>query len=154
MSSQENEIFLGAGNNMTMKASKLVSTYQTLYLTTPTDGTIVLNVKIEADFDTIPQEYQEVFMNMLSVKYLVTAYDGQIWPSRLIGFGIGVIVFGLMSHWLFKEPFTTLPLSSNTLIFGCWYFGLPDFSPLIYSPLPLTSGKSIILFLMVLIYKT
>jgi hypothetical protein len=70
MSKQENEIFLGAGNNMTMKASKLVSTYQTLYLTTPTDGTLVLNVKIEADFDTIPEEYQEVFMNMLSVKYL------------------------------------------------------------------------------------
>lgn len=70
MSSQENEIFLGAGNNITMKASKLVSTYQTLYLTTPKDGTLVLNVKIEADFDTIPEVYQEVFMNMLSVKYL------------------------------------------------------------------------------------
>ena len=70
MSSQENEIFLGAGNNITMKASKLVSTYQTLYLTTPKDGTLVLNVKIEADFDTIPEIYQEVFMNMLSVKYL------------------------------------------------------------------------------------
>ena len=36
----------------------------------------------------------------------LAAYDGQIWPSRLIGFGIGVVVFGLMSHWLFKEPFT------------------------------------------------
>jgi hypothetical protein len=70
MSKQENEIFLGAGNNMTMKASKLVTTYQTLYLTTPEDGTISLNVRIEADFDAIPEEYQEVFMNMLSVKYL------------------------------------------------------------------------------------
>ena len=71
MSSQENEIFLGAGNNITMKASKLVSTYQTLYLTTPKDGTLVLNVKIEADFDTIPEVYQEVFMNMLSEFHLV-----------------------------------------------------------------------------------
>ncbi len=26
--------------------------------------------------------------------------------SRLIGFGIGVVVFSLMSHWLFKEPLT------------------------------------------------
>jgi hypothetical protein len=43
---------------------------------------------------------------MISVKHFVAAYDGQIWPSRLIGFGIGVVVFGLMSHWLFKEPFT------------------------------------------------
>jgi len=46
------------------------------------------------------------YLFMISVKYFVAAYDGQIWPSRLIGFGIGVVVFGLMSHWLFKEPFT------------------------------------------------
>jgi multidrug transporter EmrE-like cation transporter len=43
---------------------------------------------------------------MTSVKNMVMAYDGQIWPSRLIGFGIGVIVFTVMSHWLFKEPLT------------------------------------------------
>jgi len=46
------------------------------------------------------------YLFMLSVKHFVAAYDGQIWPSRLIGFGIGVVVFSLMSHWLFKEPFT------------------------------------------------
>ena len=43
---------------------------------------------------------------MTSVKNMVMAYDGQIWPSRLIGFGIGVIVFTLMSYLLFKEPLT------------------------------------------------
>jgi multidrug transporter EmrE-like cation transporter len=41
---------------------------------------------------------------MLSVRHLIEAYDGQIWPSRLIGFGIGVVVFTIMSYWLFKEP--------------------------------------------------
>ena len=46
------------------------------------------------------------YLFMISVKHFVAAYDGQIWPSRLIGFGIGVVVFGLMSNWLFKEPFT------------------------------------------------
>ena len=46
------------------------------------------------------------YLFMISVKHFVAAYDGQICPSRLIGFGIGVVVFGLMSHWLFKEPFT------------------------------------------------
>lgn len=46
------------------------------------------------------------YLFMLSVRHFVDAYDGQIWPSRLIGFGIGVIVFSLMSHWLFKEPLT------------------------------------------------
>ena len=43
---------------------------------------------------------------MYSVRSFVDAYDGQIWPSRLIGFGIGVIVFTIMSNLLFKEPLT------------------------------------------------
>jgi len=41
-----------------------------------------------------------------SVEHIVAAYGGEIWPSRLIGFGIGVIVFGLMSWLLFNEAFT------------------------------------------------
>jgi hypothetical protein len=45
-------------------------------------------------------------MFMQSVKSFVLAYDGQIWPSRLIGFGIGVVVFTAMSYWVFKEPIT------------------------------------------------
>ena len=47
------------------------------------------------------------FMFMQSVKHFVLAFGGEIWPSRLIGFGIGVIVFTIMSELLFKEPFTT-----------------------------------------------
>ena len=46
------------------------------------------------------------FMFMQSVKNFVTAFHGEIWPSRLIGFGIGVIVFTVMSELLFKEQFT------------------------------------------------
>ncbi len=43
---------------------------------------------------------------MYSVKYMVAAYDGQLWPSRLIGYGIGVTVFILMSKLWFNEPVT------------------------------------------------
>ena len=46
------------------------------------------------------------FMFMQSVKNFVLAFDGEIWPSRLIGFGIGVIIFSVMAGLLFKEPFT------------------------------------------------
>jgi multidrug transporter EmrE-like cation transporter len=46
------------------------------------------------------------FLFMMSVKNFVLAYGGQIWPSRLIGFGIGVIIFTLMSEIMFKEPIT------------------------------------------------
>lgn len=38
--------------------------------------------------------------------YCKEAFDGQIWPGRLIGFAIGAIVFTVMSELLFKEPFT------------------------------------------------
>lgn len=43
---------------------------------------------------------------MYSVKHMVAAYDGQLWPSRLIGYGIGVTVFILMSKLWFNEPVT------------------------------------------------
>ena len=41
-----------------------------------------------------------------SVKHLVLAFGGEIWPSRMIGFGIGVIVFSIMGYLLFREPIT------------------------------------------------
>jgi multidrug transporter EmrE-like cation transporter len=46
------------------------------------------------------------YMFMQSVKHFVLAFNGQIWPSRLIGFGIGVVIFTIMSELIFKEPFT------------------------------------------------
>lgn len=41
-----------------------------------------------------------------SVQYLVTAYGGEIWPSRLIGFGVGIVVFSTLSYFLFNESFS------------------------------------------------
>ena len=50
-------------------------------------------------------------MFMFSVKHMVMAFDGQMWPSRLLGFAIGAIVFTGMSWAWFKEP-----LSIKTLV--------------------------------------
>ena len=47
---------------------------------------------------------------MASVRNFITAYDGQIWPSRLIGFGIGTVVFTIMSYYMFREPLNTKTL--------------------------------------------
>jgi uncharacterized protein (DUF486 family) len=41
-----------------------------------------------------------------SVEGFVNYFDGQLWPSRLIGFGIGIIVFVTLSILFFKEPLT------------------------------------------------
>ena len=46
-------------------------------------------------------------MYLLSVKYLVSYFEGQLWPSRLLGFTAGAIVFTYMAHYWFQEPFTT-----------------------------------------------
>lgn len=43
---------------------------------------------------------------LMSVKYLVAHFGGELWPSRLIGFSIGAIVFSYMAHSWFQEPFT------------------------------------------------
>lgn len=45
-----------------------------------------------------------------SVQYFVLAFEGQLWPSRLIGYGIGVTVFTFMSWQLFGEPLSTKTL--------------------------------------------
>ena len=43
------------------------------------------------------------YLFILSVKYMVHYYDGQLWPSRLIGFGIGMVIFIGMSKLWFNE---------------------------------------------------
>ena len=55
---------------------------------------------------------------MYSVKNMVIAYDGQMWPSRLIGFSIGAIVFTYFSWALFNEPITTKTLICLFLSFA------------------------------------
>lgn len=41
-----------------------------------------------------------------SVTYLVEGFNGEIWPSRVIGFSIGIMVFTIFSIFLFREPIT------------------------------------------------
>jgi hypothetical protein len=53
-----------------------------------------------------------------SVECFIKAFDGEIYPSRLIGFSIGIITFTLMSGLLFKEPFTLKTIISLLLGFS------------------------------------
>lgn len=52
-----------------------------------------------------------------SVKYLVEYFEGELWPSRLMGFSIGAIVFSYMAHSWFQEPFTLKTLICLALAF-------------------------------------
>jgi hypothetical protein len=55
---------------------------------------------------------------MFSVKNMVMAFNGQMWPSRLIGFSIGAIVFSWLSWTLFNEPITLKTIISLILAIG------------------------------------
>lgn len=47
------------------------------------------------------------YLFIKSVEFMVDGFNGEIWPSRLIGFGIGVIVFTIMSSLMFHEHIST-----------------------------------------------
>ncbi len=55
---------------------------------------------------SIPMTY----LYIKSVMAFVEAFDGQVWPSRLIGFAIGMVVFTILTEIFFKEPITTKTL--------------------------------------------
>ena len=76
MKENKSEIYLGGGANLIMNTSKLVTCSETLTLVTMGDGSIPLEIKIQADFDTIPDKYHEIFLNMMSAKYLKTTSFG------------------------------------------------------------------------------
>ncbi len=50
-----------------------------------------------------------------SVKHLVEYFDGQLWPSRLMGFATGAIIFTIMSYFWFGEPLTGKTLTCLAL---------------------------------------
>jgi len=52
---------------------------------------------------------------LASVKHMVAHFEGQLWPSRLLGFAIGVIVFTAMSWAWFREPLSIKTLTCLAL---------------------------------------
>ena len=57
-----------------------------------------------------------------SVHYLIEAFKEEMWPGRLIGFGIGVVVFAAMSTLLFRETITLKTVVS--LLLACSIVGI------------------------------
>lgn len=39
-------------------------------------------------------------------RYCAAAFEGQVWPGRLIGFAVGAIVFAICSRIMFSESLT------------------------------------------------
>jgi len=43
------------------------------------------------------------YLYIIGTKYIVTSMDGLFWPSRFIGFSIGIIVYGFGVSLFFSE---------------------------------------------------
>ena len=57
------------------------------------------------------------YMVILASREMVSLYNGETWPNRIIGFSIGVIVFSIMAWLILKEPMTTKTLICLSLSF-------------------------------------
>ena len=44
---------------------------------------------------------------MYGIHLLIKQYDGALWPSRIIGFSIGTMVYAVMAYTWFNEQITT-----------------------------------------------
>ncbi len=70
-----NEIFLGSGTFLNVKTSNTVELRDLLQLSDG-DKTVQLDIRILADLNTIPPDYHEVFLNMLTTRYYGKASFG------------------------------------------------------------------------------
>ena len=66
---QQQEIHIGLGSHLNVQTSQLVELHETLSLMNGSREPIELDIKILADFSTIPEQYHEVFLNMMTSRY-------------------------------------------------------------------------------------
>lgn len=79
MSSKEiqSEIHVGDAKYLTMKTSTIIEMRDRLKLMVGNGESVELDVTIKADFDNIPSEYQQLFCQMMTVRYggIVNIWD-------------------------------------------------------------------------------
>ena len=55
------------------------------------------------------------FLYIWGTKYTVAGMDNLLWPTRFIGFGIGIIVYAIMVNYIFSEEFSIKTIISILL---------------------------------------
>jgi hypothetical protein len=61
------------------------------------------------------------YLYILGTKYTVEYFGGVLWPTRFIGFGVGIVVYAVLVGIFFKEginlkTFVSLLLSSTLIL--------------------------------------
>ena len=55
------------------------------------------------------------YLYIYATKYTVQQFDGTMWPTRFIGFGVGILVYALFVGIFFKEGITLKTVTSLLL---------------------------------------
>ncbi len=71
------EFHIGNGSHLMIKSSTIVEMHDYLKIMTTEGSSLLLDVEIKADFDKIPPQYHQLFMQMMQVRYggLVNIWD-------------------------------------------------------------------------------
>ncbi len=57
------------------------------------------------------------YLFIYGTRYLVIYFDGLLWPPRLIGFGVGIIIFSVLTYSILGESITLKTIVSLILAF-------------------------------------
>jgi|TARA_R110000744_G_scaffold114347_4_gene213843 hypothetical protein len=57
------------------------------------------------------------FLYVYSAKYIIKSFNGVMWPSRFISFGVGTVIFALLVYLLNNEGITPKTAVSLVLAF-------------------------------------
>jgi len=55
------------------------------------------------------------YLLIISTKYMVAGFNGLLWPGRLVGFSLGMIVFAILTAYLLNEGLTSKTIVSLVL---------------------------------------
>lgn len=55
------------------------------------------------------------FLYIWGTKYTVEGMGGLLWPTRFIGFGIGMLVYAVLVNYFFNEGFSLKTITSLIL---------------------------------------
>ena len=58
------------------------------------------------------------YLLIISTKYMVEGFNGQLWPGRLVGFSLGMIVFAVLTAHFLNEGITSKTAVSLVLALG------------------------------------
>ena len=55
------------------------------------------------------------FLYIWATKYSVNSFNGLLWPTRFIGFGVGIIIYAILVSYFFSEGFNIKTIISILL---------------------------------------